>query len=271
MRVLLVEDEWRLAVGLRRCLEAEGHSVDVARDGVQGLRTAREHGHDVIVLEILLLRLGGLEVRRALRSEGDRTPILLLTAPDGERDAVRALDAGTDDYLTKPFSYALLLTRVRALLRRSGQDPPAALAVGDLVVDPVTRRVTRAGTEVVLTARELSVLEHLARRAGEVVPKRDVLEHVWDYDFRGDQNVVEVHVGHLRNKVDRPFGRHSIETVRGIGYRLVADPPQQAPCGQDRAPGPRHGSSPPAAATARAPRAAVPVVLPAAARGSGRL
>jgi DNA-binding response OmpR family regulator len=224
MRVLVVEDEPRLAVGLRNGLEAEGFAVDIAADGVDGLSMAREQPHDVIVLDIMLPRLSGHDLCQQLRSDGDWTPILILTARDGEHDEVRALDAGADDYLTKPFSYAVLLARLRALLRRGGRERQAALTVGDLTLDPASRRVTRSGVEVSLTARELSVLEFLVRHAGEAVSKRDVLDHVWDYDFDGDQNIVEVYVGHLRSKLDRPFGRRSIETVRGVGYRLVADP-----------------------------------------------
>ena len=226
MRVLVVEDEPRLAVGLRNGLVAEGFAVDVATDGVEGLWMARENPHDVIVLDLMLPGMDGHEICRTLRTEGDWTPILVLTARDGERDQVRALDAGADDYLTKPFSYAVLLARLRALLRRGARERPAVLAVGDLTLDPASRRVTRAGEEVVLTARELAVLEYLMRRAGEMVSKRDVLDHVWDYDFEGDQNIVEVYVAHLRNKLDRPYGRRSIRTLRGVGYQLVPDPPE---------------------------------------------
>ena len=227
MRVLVVEDEPRLAVGLRNGLEAEGFAVDIAADGVEGLWMAREHPHDVIVLDIMLPKLSGHEICQTLRAEGVWTPILMLTARDGEQDEVRALDAGADDYLTKPFSYAVLLARLRALLRRGARERPAVLAVGDLTLDPASRRVARAGVEVTLTARELSVLEYLMRRSGEVVPKREILDHVWDYDFDGDQNIVEVYVGHLRNKLDRPFARRSIETLRGVGYRIVAEHSEQ--------------------------------------------
>jgi len=224
MRVLVVEDEARLAIGLRNGLHAEGFAVDIAADGIEGLWMAREYPHDVIVLDIMLPKLNGDQICQTLRSEGDWTPILILTARDDAQDEVQALDAGADDYLTKPFSYAVLLARLRALLRRGARERPVLLAVGDLTLDPASRRVSRAGIEVSLTARELSVLEYLMRRAGEVVPKRDILDHVWDYDFDGDQNIVEVHVGHLRNKLDRPFDRRSIQTLRGIGYQIVADP-----------------------------------------------
>jgi DNA-binding response OmpR family regulator len=225
VRVLVVEDEQRLAMGLRNGLEAEGFTVDIAVDGVEGLSMAGEDTHDVIVLDIMLPRLSGHQICRALRARGDWTPILMLTARDEERDEVRALDAGADDYLTKPFSYEVLLARLRALLRRGAQERPAALIVGDLTVDRSSRRVTRSGLEVALTEREYSVLDYLARRAGDVVPKRDILDQVWGHDFDGDQNIVEVYVGHLRSKLDRPFGRRSIETVRGVGYRLGADRP----------------------------------------------
>jgi two-component system, OmpR family, response regulator len=223
MRVLVVEDEKRLASGLRSGLTAEGFAVDVAPDGPQGLAMARAHPHDVIVLDIMLPGMNGHQLCRTLRAEEIWTPILMLTAKVGEHHEVESLDAGADDYLTKPFSYAVLLARLRALLRRGVRERPTVLTIGDLSLDPATRRVQRAGTEVTMTARELSLLEFLLRRAGEVVSKRDILDHVWDYDFDGDPNIVEVYVRHLRNKLDRPFGRRSIETLRGSGYRLVPD------------------------------------------------
>ncbi|MBA3418351.1 MAG: response regulator transcription factor [Geodermatophilaceae bacterium] len=223
MRVLVVEDEKRLAAGLRNGLEAEGFAVDVALDGTDGLWMARERPHDLIVLDIMLPGVNGFTICRTLRHEKVWTPILMLTAKDGEWDEVEALDAGADDYLTKPFSYAVLLARLRALLRRGARRRPAVLEAGDLRLDPATKQVTRAGVEVSCTARELSVLEFLLRRRGQVVSKREILDHVWDYDFEGDPNIVEVYVGHLRNKLDRPFGRQSISTVRGSGYRLAPD------------------------------------------------
>jgi DNA-binding response OmpR family regulator len=223
MRVLIVEDEERLAAGLRNGLEAEGFAVDVALDGTDGLWMARERPHDIIVLDLMLPGVNGYTICRTLRQEKVWTPILMLTAKDGERDEVDALDAGADDYLTKPFSYAVLLARLRALLRRGSRRRPAVLQAGDLSLDPASKKVRRAGEEVQLTARELSVLEFLLRNTGQVVSKRDILDHVWDYDFEGDPNIVEVYVGHLRNKLDRPFGRQSIATVRGSGYRLAAD------------------------------------------------
>ncbi|WP_367323380.1 response regulator transcription factor [Streptomyces sp. HUAS ZL42] len=223
MRVLVVEDEERFAAGLKDGLEAEGFAVDVAPDGVDGLWLARENSYDAIVLDIMLPRLNGYRVCRALRADGDWTPILMLTAKEGEWDEIEGLDTGADDYLTKPVSYAVLLAHLRALLRREAHQRPAVLAAGDLRLDPATRTVTRAGREVEVTARELAVLEFLLRRAGEAVSKRVILDHVWGDDFEGDPNIVEVYVRRLRNKVDRPFGRHSLTTVRGHGYRLVPD------------------------------------------------
>ena len=223
MRVLVVEDEKRLAAGLRNGLEADGFAVDVARDGTDGLWMAREIPYDAIVLDIMLPGINGYEICHSLRAEEIWTPILMLTARDGERDEVHALDTGADDYLTKPFSYAVLLAHLRALLRRGAQERPAVLEAGDLRLDPAARRVTRGDALVELTARELSLLEFLLRRRGEVVSKREILDHVWDDDFEGDPNIVEVYVRHLRNKLDRPFKRASIETLRGAGYRLAAD------------------------------------------------
>ncbi|WP_144757381.1 response regulator transcription factor [Curtobacterium pusillum] len=223
MRVLVVDDEVRLADGVRRGLEAEGWAVDVAHDGIDGLWHAREFTYDAIVLDLMMPGLSGWAVCAQLRSDGDWTPVLMLTAKDGEWDQVEALDAGADDYVTKPFSHPVLVARLRALVRRGARERPAVLTVGDLVVDPAARTVSRGGVPVDLTSREFAVLEFLARRAGEVCSKRAVIENVWDVDFDGDPNIVEVYVGHLRRKVDRPFGRTSLETVRGAGYRLAAD------------------------------------------------
>jgi len=222
MRVLVVEDEVGLATGLRNGLEAEGFAVDVALDGTDGLWNAREHPYDVIVLDIMLPGINGFQLCATLREEGQWTPILMLTAKDGELDEAEALDTGADDYLIKPFSYVVLVARLRALLRRGARERPAVLEAGDLRLDPASRQVWRGETEVSLTARELSLLEFLMRRRGEVVSKREILDHVWDYDFEGDPNIVEVYVRHLRNKVDRPFGREAIGTSRGAGYRLAA-------------------------------------------------
>ncbi len=222
MRVLVVEDEKRLAAGLKRGLGAEGFAVDVALDGTDGLWMARENPYDVIVLDIMLPGVNGYRICSTLREEGNWTPILMLTAKDGEFDEAEALDSGADDYLGKPFSYVVLLARLRALLRRGARERPAVLEAGDLRMDPAQRRAWRGDELLPLTARELSLLEFLLRHVGEVVSKREIIEHVWDYDFEGDPNIVEVYIRRLRNKLDRPFGRASIETVRGAGYRLAA-------------------------------------------------
>lgn len=223
MRVLVVDDEVRLADGVRRGLEAEGWAVDVAHDGVDGLWHAREFRYDAIVLDLMMPGLSGWAVCARLRADGDWTPVLMLTAKDGEWDQVEALDAGADDYVTKPFSHPVLVARLRALVRRGARERPTVLTLGDLVVDPAARTVRRGDVAVELTSREFAVLEYLARHPGQVRSKRDVIENVWDVDFEGDPNIVEVYVGHLRRKVDRPFGRIAIETVRGAGYRLDAD------------------------------------------------
>jgi DNA-binding response OmpR family regulator len=223
MRVLVVEDEERLALGIQRGLEAEGFAVDVALDGDDGLWRAREHPYDAIVLDIMLPGTNGFRICSTLRDENNWTPILMLTAKDGEYDEAEALDSGADDYLTKPFSSIVLVAHLRALIRRGIPERPAVLEAGDLRFDPAARRATRGDTEVVLTAREGSVLEFLLRRKGEVVTKTEILDHVWDHAFEGDPNIVEVYVGHLRSKLDRPFGRATFETVRGEGYRLAED------------------------------------------------
>ena len=220
MRVLVVEDERRLATSLRTGLEAEGFAVDVAPDGGQALWFARENEYDAILLDIMLPVLNGYKVCETLRNEQNWTPILMLTAKDGEWDQVEALDTGADDYVTKPFSFDVLLARLRSLLRRGRHERPTSLTAGDLVLDPASRRVTRGDAVLRLTAREMSLLEFLLRRKGEVVTKQQILAHVWDFSFEGDPNIVEVYVARLRRKIDRPFGRDSIETVRGAGYRL---------------------------------------------------
>ena len=220
MRILLVDDEVRLADGVRRGLEAEGMVVDVAHRGTDGLALAADHDYDAIVLDVMMPGMSGYLVCRELRAEGDWTPVLFLTAKDGEWDEVEGLDTGGDDWLTKPFSYPVLVARLRALVRRGVRERPAVLEAGDLRLDPAARRVFRGAEEIVLTARELSVLDFLMRRRGEAVTKREVIANVWGDDFDGDPNIVEVYVGHLRAKIDRPFGREAIETVRGTGYRL---------------------------------------------------
>ncbi|MFE9173482.1 response regulator transcription factor [Streptomyces kebangsaanensis] len=223
MRLLIVEDERRLATALARGLAAEGFAVDVAHDGSGGLQLAREQEYDLIILDIMLPGMNGYRVCASLRDDGNDTPILMLTAKDGEYDEAEGLDTGADDYLTKPFSYVVLQARIRALLRRRARTGSPVLRVGSLSIDPATRRVTRNGEEVPLTAKEFAVLEHLAQHAGEVVSKADVLAHVWDFAYDGDPNIVEVYVSALRRKIDAPFGLRSIKTVRGAGYRLEAE------------------------------------------------
>lgn len=223
MRVLVVEDEELFAEGLKAGLEAEGFAVDVAMNGVDGLWMAREHPYDAIVLDILLPGLNGYRVCADLRAAGVWTPILMLTAKDGEWDEAEALDTGADDFVTKPFSYIALVARLRALIRRGAAERPAVLEAGDLRFDPGARRAWRADEEIRLTAREMALLEFLLRRSGEVVSKTEILAHVWDGAFDGDPNVVEVYVAHLRAKVDRPYGRAAIQTIRGAGYRLADD------------------------------------------------
>lgn len=223
MRVLVVEDERQLAEGLRKGLEAEGFAVDVCLDGTEGHWMATENPYDVIVLDIMLPGMNGYRICAALREADIWTPILMLTAKDGEFDEAEGLDTGADDYLTKPFSYVVLVARLRALLRRGAAQRPAVLQAGDLRMDPASRRAWRGDDELDLTARELAILEYLLRHRGEVVSKRDILDHVWDYDFEGDPNIVEVYIRRLRNNFDRPYGRAAIETLRGSGYRLAAD------------------------------------------------
>ncbi len=222
MRVLLVEDEVRLAENVRRGLAAEGFVVDVVHDGTEGLFQGQVNDYDVVVLDIMLPGLNGYEVCRRLRAGGVWSPVLMLTAKDGEYDQADALDLGADDYLTKPFSFLVLVARLRALIRRGAPARPTVLQAGDLTLDPARRTVRRDGAEIVLTPREFGVLHFLMRHRGDVVSKSAILESVWDAHYEGDANVVEVYVGYLRRKIDQPFGRHAIETVRGMGYRLAA-------------------------------------------------
>ena len=221
MRVLVVEDEPRLAGGLRKGLEAEGFAVDVAPDGGEALWYADEFAYDVILLDIMLPVLNGYKVCQQLREKGNWTPILMLTAKDGVWDQVEGLDTGADDYLTKPFSHAVLVARLRALRRRGVQARPTVLEAGDLRLDPARRRVWLRGEQIELTPREFAVLEYLLHHPDEVLSKRDILDHVWDFDFDGDPNIVEVYVRRLRTKLPRPVGGAVIETVRGVGYRLL--------------------------------------------------
>jgi DNA-binding response OmpR family regulator len=219
MRLLVIEDEQRLAAGLQKGLEAEGFAVDVVHNGTDGIWMARENPFDAIILDVMLPGANGYQVCRTLRNEGNWTPILMLTAKDGVWDEVEGLDTGADDYLTKPFSYAVLIARLRALHRRGARARPTVLEVGDLLLDPATRRVRLRGEQIELTRREFAILEYLLRHPDEVMSKREILDHVWDFDFDGDPNIVEVYVRRLRTKLhqDQPV----IETVRGVGYRLV--------------------------------------------------
>jgi DNA-binding response OmpR family regulator len=221
--VLVVEDEANLAEIVRAGLVDEGFAVDVVHTGVDGLWAATEHPYDVIVLDIMLPGLSGYEVCRRLRQRGIWTPLLMLTAKDGEYDQADALDLGADDYLTKPFSFVVLVARLRALVRRGAPARPAVLSAGDLTVDPARRQVARAGEPVKVTAREFALLEFLIRHRGDVVSKTAIIANVWDANFDGDPNIVEVYVGYLRKKIDQPFGRSAIQTERGMGYRLAAD------------------------------------------------
>lgn len=223
MRVLVVEDEPRLAEMVRRGLLAEGFVVELTHTGPGGLQQGTDGEFDVIVLDIMLPGLNGYDVLRQLRAREVWTPVLMLTAKDGEYDQADAFDLGADDYLTKPFSFVVLVARLRALLRRGAPERPVILRAGDLALDPARRRVTRADTPVALTPREYGVLEFLLRHNGTVVTKAEILRGVWDAHYEGDDNVVEVYVGYLRRKLDAPFGRKSIETIRGVGYRLSAD------------------------------------------------
>ena len=223
MRVLVVEDDKRLATNIRRGLEAEGYAVDIALDGEQGMWAASEGTFDAIVLDIMLPKLNGFQVCRQLREAGNWTPILMLTAKDGELDEAESLDTGADDFLSKPFSYVVLVAHLRALTRRGMRERPVELRAGDLVVDPAAHACRRGDTDITLTAREFSILEFLVRRAGEVVTKSEILGNVWDFAYEGEPSVIEVHVSAIRKKIDAPFDRHSIETIRGVGYRLAAN------------------------------------------------
>ena len=221
MKLLLVDDDVHLAGAVRRGLTAEGFTVQVAADGPEGLWRGREGGYDVILLDIMVPGMNGYRVCAELRRSGVRTPILMLTAKDGDLDEAEALDTGADDYLRKPFSFPVLVARVRALLRRSALGDPPPLVVGDLRLDLRARRALRAERPVPLTAREFALLTYLVRRAGRVVSKHEILDGVWDDAFEGDPNVVEVYVARLRRKLGEPDGTRRIETVRGMGYRLV--------------------------------------------------
>lgn len=219
----MVDDDSRLAGAVKTGLEREGYAVDVAPDGTEADWLASENAYDAMVLDLMLPGVRGDTLCTTLREKGVWTPILMLTAKSGESEEARALDAGADDFLAKPFSYVVLLARLRALLRRGGRARPQVLVAGDLRLDPAAHRVWRGEVPVPLTPRQFSVLEYLLRNAGDVVPKRVLLEHLWDFTFEGDPNIVEVYVRQLRLRIDEPFGRTSLRTVRGAGYRLEAD------------------------------------------------
>ncbi len=220
MRILIAEDELKMASLLARGLGEEGHAVDVERTGDGALRMARAVEYDAVVLDLMLPGLDGVQVCQRLRNAGVWTPVLILTARDGVEDRVAGLDAGADDYLVKPFSFAELLARLRALVRRGAAERPAVLEVGDLRLDPATRQAWRNGIEIRLSGKEFALLETFMRRPGQVLSRYQLIEHAWDYAYENRSNVVDVYVRYLRDKIDRPFGRDSLETVRGVGYRL---------------------------------------------------
>ncbi len=220
MRILLVEDDTAIARSLKEGLEDEAYAVDVAHDGDEGYRTVTADDYDVIILDVMLPEMNGYEVCRALRQDGNQTPILMLTARDAERDIIEGLDMGADDYLAKPFSFEVLLARLRALLRRPNEKLEEILRVGDLTLDPSLKKVMRAAQEISLTAKEYAVLEYLMRNAGKVLPKEQIISHVWDFDADVLPNNVELFVMFLRRKIDKPFGSKLIHTVPGFGYKL---------------------------------------------------
>lgn len=221
MRVLVVDDEPSIRESLRRGLVAGGWTVDTAPDGEIGLEMACDEGYDVVVLDIMMPRRNGYEVVREMRGREVWTPVLMLTAKDGEYDQADAFDLGADDYLIKPFSFVVLEARLRSLVRRGAPERPSTFQAGDLTVDPAARDVRRGDERITVTAREYAVLEYLIRNRNQVVSKEQILRAVWDAAYDGDDNIVEVYIGYLRRKIDAPFRAHAIETVRGQGYRLV--------------------------------------------------
>jgi two-component system OmpR family response regulator len=223
MRLLVVEDDVKMASLLKRGLEREGHAVDLADSGPQALWAGTEFPYDAVLLDAMIPPPDGFEVCRQMREAGRWMPVIMLTARDAVEDRVRGLDAGADDYLSKPFSFAELNARLRALLRREARERPAILRAGDLRLDPAQRSVSRANTPITLSTKEFALLELLMRRKGEVLSRTDILEHVWDFAYDGTSNVVDVYIRYVREKVDRPFDCESIETVRGAGYRLRTD------------------------------------------------
>ena len=220
MRVLLIEDDVTIARLLKEGLEDESYAIDVVNDGSEGYRTAAADDYDIIILDIMLPGMNGYEVCRALRNDGNKTPILMLTARDAERDIVEGLDTGADDYLAKPFSFDVLLARIRALLRRPNEKLEEILQVGDLKLDPSSKKVTRASQEISLTAKEYGVLEYLMRNKGKVLSKEQIISHVWDFDADVLPNNVELFIMFLRRKIDKPFKSKLIHTVSGFGYKL---------------------------------------------------
>jgi len=226
MRVLVVEDELRMASLIRRGLLAEGLATDVAPNGEDAIWMAEAHEYDAIVLDVMLPGLNGFETCRRLRANGVWAPVLMLTARDAVDDRVAGLDTGADDYLVKPFAFAELLARLRALARRGNGERPSVLEVGDLTLDPASRQVRRGEHQIALSAKEFALLETFMRRPGEVLSRLHLLEHAWDFAYDARSNVVDVYIRHLRRKIDEPFGRRSLETVRGAGYRLRAEPEQ---------------------------------------------
>jgi two-component system, OmpR family, response regulator len=221
MRLLVVDDDERLVDALRRGLQAEGFAVDTAGDGVEAEWLAQENPYDAMVLDVMLPGMDGVELCARLRDSGNWTPVLMLTARTDSAEVARALDSGADDHLAKPFSYVVLVARLRALMRRGGSTRPPVLRAGGLELDPAMHTVHRGGTPIEVTPRQFALLEYLMRRAGEVVPKREILEHVWDFGYEGDPNIVEVYVAQLRRRIDQPFGTNSLQTVRLVGYRLT--------------------------------------------------
>jgi two-component system OmpR family response regulator len=223
VRVLIVEDELRMASLIRRGLVKEGLSADVAPNGEEALVSAGAHEYDAIVLDVMLPGMNGFETCRRLRAAGVWTPVLMLTARDSVEDRVAGLDTGADDYLVKPFAFAELLARLRALVRRGEPERPSVLEVGDLRLDPATREVRRGASEIPLSAKEFALLETFMRRPGTVLSRYDLLEHAWDFAYENRSNIVDVYVRRLRAKIDEPFGRRTLETIRGAGYRLRAE------------------------------------------------
>jgi two-component system OmpR family response regulator len=223
MRVLVVEDELRMASLIRRGLVKEGLAADIAPNGEEALVSARASDYDAIVLDVMLPGINGFETCRRLREGGVWAPVLMLTARDSVEDRVAGLDTGADDYLVKPFAFAELLARLRALARRGDSERPAVLSLGDLRLDPATREVWRGDTEIQLSPKEFSLLETFMRRPGQVLSRLHLLEHAWDFAYENRSNVVDVYIRHLRRKIDEPFGRHTLETVRGAGYRVRSD------------------------------------------------